>query len=189
MSGRLRRDGRSGTRRRVLQTAGAALGLVLTVGSAIAHGPLPHKVTETIEIGAPPDKVWRRLGNFADLSWHPAVDSTKADRGNDIGSVRTISLKGEGKLVETLDRYSEAERELAYELLEPGPVPVTNYRATIRVKAGTGAGTLVEWTGSFMRGDPSPRPSAQQNDTAAINAVTLMYRTGLAELKRQLELP
>ena len=47
--------------------------LALFPTPASAHGPSRQKVTETVEINAPADKVWAVIGNFQDMSWHPAV--------------------------------------------------------------------------------------------------------------------
>lgn len=152
---------------------------LLCSASALAHGPMPQRVTETVEVAAPPDIVWRRLGNFADASWHPGVVATKADRGNQVGSVRTLELKNGGRIVESLQARSETDRSLTYELVEPGPIPVSNYRATLAVKSGAAQTSVVEWTAGFMRADRSPKPEAGQTDSAAVAAVTELFRTGL----------
>ena len=63
-----------------------ALGLValaLFPVAVFAHGPTRQKVTETVEINAPPDKVWEVIGNFQDMSWHPAVAKLEGKGGND----------------------------------------------------------------------------------------------------------
>ena len=53
--------------------ASAVLSTVLAVAplAAEAHGPTRQKVTETVEIAAPPEKVWAVVGDFQDMSWHP----------------------------------------------------------------------------------------------------------------------
>ena len=48
-----------------------------------AHGPSRQKVTETIEIAAPAEKVWAVIGNFQDLSWLPAVAKTEGTGDNE----------------------------------------------------------------------------------------------------------
>ena len=57
-----------------------ALGLValtLFPVAVCAHGPSRQKVTETVEINAPPEKVWKVIGNFQDMSWHPRSPSSE----------------------------------------------------------------------------------------------------------------
>lgn len=152
-------------------------------GPTTAHGPMPQRVTQTVEVEATPETLWQCVGNFADASWHPLVATTKTDRGNEPGSVRVIDLRGGGRIVESLTSRSEADRSLTYELVEPGPIPVSNYRATLSVKAGTGRLSTVEWTAGFMRADRSPRPEADKTDAAAITAVTELVSAGLEAVR------
>src|SRR5690606_20998357 len=57
------------------------LATVALVSSAMAHGPTRQKVTESVEIAAPADKVWAIVGNFQDVSWHPAFIKTEGKGG------------------------------------------------------------------------------------------------------------
>ncbi|WP_085316862.1 SRPBCC family protein [Derxia lacustris] len=172
---------------RVSFSAALALAGVCIAGTAQAHGPTRQKVTETITIQAPADVVWKRIKEFSDLGWHPAVESTTATDGNKVGSVRNIKLKGGGEIVESLETYSDADRKYGYRMKDPGPVPVNNYSSTIAVSpAGAGAST-VEWRGAFYRAYLNNDPPADQNDEAAIKAVTGIYQGGLAALKKALE--
>jgi carbon monoxide dehydrogenase subunit G len=154
-------------------------------GPAQAHGPTRQKVTETVTISAAPDAVWARVKDFGALhQWHPAVESAQASDGNNAGSRRTLKLKGGGEVVEELESHSDADKRLSYRMKVNGPIPVTNYSSTLAVKAGDAVGTtLVEWRGAFYRGYPNNDPPPDQNDEAAVAAVTKIYKTGLANLK------
>ena len=169
----------------------AALGLAcgLVVGSAAqAHGPTRQKVTETIEIDAAPAAVWARIKNFDALKdWHPAVAESPADKGNAEGSVRTLKLKGGGGLIETLEGWDDAKMRYSYRAKDGGALPVTNYTSTISVKPADGGKSLVEWRGAFYRGYPNNDPPPDQNDEAAVAAVTGVYKAGLANLKKLAE--
>ena len=82
---------------------------------AAAHGPTRQKVTETIAINAPADKVWSIVKDFNALqNWHPAVAESPADKGNEEGSVRQLKLKGGGALTETLEGYDAAKMRYSY---------------------------------------------------------------------------
>ena len=158
--------------------------LLFAATSAWAHGPTRQKVAETVTIAAPPDAVWSRVKDFAAMQgWHPAVDSSQATAGSEVGSVRTLRLKGGGAIVEELTRYSAEERRFAYKMTDPGPIPVTNYSSTLSVNPGDGNTTVVEWRGAFYRGDPNNNPAPEKNDDAAIAAVTGVYQAGLGNLK------
>ena len=58
---------------------GAVVAALAVMGVAWAHGPTRQKVRESIEINAPPAKVWAAIGNFQDMSWLPPVGKTEGD--------------------------------------------------------------------------------------------------------------
>ena len=164
----------------------AALLLATTV--AWAHGPTRQKVTETVTIKAAPDAVWARIRDYGAMqAWHPAIENTVADKGNAVGSTRTLTLKGGGTIVEELESYSDADRKLSYRMKDPGPVPVTNYSSTISVKPADGGSSVVEWRGAFYRKFMNNDPPPDQNDEAAVKAITGIYQLGLGNLKALLE--
>ena len=144
-------------------------------------------MTEQITINAPANAVWARIQNFDALKdWHPAVATSPASQGNAEGSVRTITLKAGGTVVETLESHEPARMRYSYRAKVGGALPVTNYASTISVKA-EGNQSVVEWRGAFYRGYPNNDPPPDQNDEAAVAAITMVYKTGLAELKRLAE--
>lgn len=162
--------------------AGLALFTSL-LAPAAAHGPTRQKVTETIAIDAPADKVWAIVRDFNALkNWHPAVAESPADKGNEEGSVRQLKLKNGGALTETLEAHDNAKMRYSYRAKDGGALPVTNYTSTITVKA-EGGGSVVEWRGAFYRGFPNNDPPPDQNDEAAVAAITGVYKAGLANLK------
>ena len=163
----------------------AALLLASTV--ALAHGPTRQKVTESVTVKAAPDQVWAALKDYGAMEkWHPAVEKTVADNGNSVGSTRTLTLKGGGTVVEELESYSDTDRKLSYRMKDPGPIPVTNYSATISVKPADG-GSVVEWRGAFYRKFMNNDPPPDQNDEAAVKAITGVYQAGLANIKAMFE--
>ncbi len=158
----------------------------LTSGSA-AHGPTRQKVVEQVTIDAPAEKVWAAVRDFGALKdWHPAVAESPASKGNEEGSVRQLKLKNGGTLTETLEGYDAARMKYNYRAKDGGALPVTNYTSTITVKAA-GAKSTVEWRGAFYRAYPNNDPPPDQNDEAAVAAVTAVYKAGLANLKTVVE--
>jgi hypothetical protein len=152
-----------------------------------AHGPTRQKVTEQIVIDAAPNLVWARIRNFDALKdWHPAVAASPADQGNAVGSVRSLTLQGGGAMTETLERYDDAGMRYSYRAKDGGALPVTNYTSTLSVRA-EGSQAVVEWRGAFYRGYPNNDPPPDQNDEAAVRAITGVYQSGLANLKKIVE--
>lgn len=155
---------------------------------ASAHGPSRQKVTETIEINAPVDKVWAVVGNFQDMSWHPAIAKTEGKGGNDANATRTLTLKNGGTIDEQLDRYDAEEHSYSYEItkVDVKVLPVNDYSSRITVTAD-GDKSVVEWHGAFYRGYMLNDPPPELNDEVAVNAVTGIYKDGLAALKKKVE--
>lgn len=157
-------------------------------GSALAHGPTRQKVVEKINVDAPAAKVWDQIKAFDGLAkWHPAVAASPADKGNEVGSVRTIAIKGGGEIVETLEGYSDEQRRYTYRAKDGGALPVSNYTSTIQVSPDGDGKSVVEWRGAFYRAFPGNDPPADKNDEAAVKAVTGVYQGGLANLKKMAE--
>jgi hypothetical protein len=174
--------------RRSLLAASAA---TLLPASAFAHGPTRKKHTETIEINAPAAKVWERISQFADMSWHPAVAKTEAAGGNETGAKRRLVLQGDGSATidEELDKYDAAKMSYSYRIakVDVKVLPVTNYSSTITVTADGDTKCKVEWRGAFYRGFPNNDPPPELNEEAAVKAVGDVYRAGLNALKAEME--
>jgi len=154
---------------------------------ALAHGPTRQKVVEKVTINAPAATVWAKIKNFDALKdWHPAIAESPADKGNSEGSVRQVKLKDGGTLTETLEGYDDAKMKYNYRAKDGGALPVTNYTSTIIV-TGDGNTCEVEWRGAFYRAYPNNDPPPDQNDEAAVKAITGVYQSGLANLKKLVE--
>jgi carbon monoxide dehydrogenase subunit G len=159
-------------------------------GTASAHGPVRQKLTEKIEISAPPAKIWEVIGNFQDLSWHPGVAKTTGEGGNTPDTAkRQVTLSSGGIIDESLYKFEPAEFSYSYRIdkVDVKVLPVTNYSATLVVLPADGGKSTVEWRGAFYRGYPNNDPPPDLNEEAAIKAVGTFYRAGLAALKAKVE--
>jgi len=168
----------------------AVIATPLLAPSAEAHGPTRKKITETIEINAPPEKVWAVIGNFQDMSWHPAVVKQEGKGGDAIDATRRLTLPNDGTIDEVLVKYDAAKMSYSYRItaVDVKVLPVTNYSSTITVLPGAdGKTSTVEWRGAFYRGYPNNDPPPELNDDAAIAAVTAVYKGGLEALKKKIE--
>lgn len=166
--------------------------LVAAGAPSVAHGPTPQKVEETVTIAAPPDKVWAKVKDFDQLAaWNPAVTSSKGKGGNEAGAEREVELKAGGKLVDSLDEYLANEMNYSYRLETPDieHFPVSFYSATLAVHPGKDGGSEVEWDARFYRADTGNFPAEDQNDQAAIDAITKFFKDGLDNLKKAVETP
>ena len=172
------------TTRRTLLAAGAGLLAV----PARAHGPTRQKVTQTVDIARTPDQVWAIIAPFDAISkWHPAIASSPADRGNEPGSKRTLTLRapGDPSFVEELVKYDAAARMYQYKIdkVDPKVLPVNNYVAWMEVMPGPSGGATLEWRAAFYRGYMLNDPPPDQNDAASVRAITGVFRAGLDNIK------
>jgi hypothetical protein len=137
------------------------------ITSAWAHGPSRLKVKETVEINAPADKVWAKIGNFQDMSWHPAVTKNEGKGANDAKATRVLTLQGGATIEEQLESYDAEKKSYFYRItnVDVKVLPVSNYSSRLTV-TDAGAKTVVEWSGAFSR-LPQQRSPPELNDDAA----------------------
>ncbi len=154
---------------------------------ALAHGPSRQKVTESVEINAPADKVWAAVGNFQDMGWTGIATKTEGKGDNTVGATRTLTVPN-GTLDEKLLKYNAEGKTYSYELpkADPKVLPVSNYSSTITVTPD-GDKSKVEWKGAFYRSYVNNDPPPEENDEAALKAVTGLYQAALGNLKKKLE--
>ena len=166
------------------------IGILLTFVSfsVFAHGPSPQKVEKSITINASPDKVWAIVKDFGSFQkWEPLVTDIKLEKkGED--TLRTLTLKSGGKVIERLKGVDEEAMKLKYEIVE-GSVPVADYNSFIVVTKGSNPNeSNVTWVGRFYRVYKlNPPIPAGQDDESALKAVNEIYDAGLPALKKLAE--
>ncbi|RFC64215.1 SRPBCC family protein [Fulvimarina endophytica] len=167
-----------------------AAAFVVIPSLAFAHGPTRQKVSESVEINAAPDKVWAVLSDFGNMSWHPRVESVTATKGNEVGSVRTITYTTGGTMDEELSKLDADKMRLGTFIghTNVDVIPATNYSSNVMVKPGDGENTSeVTWNAAFYRGYPNNDPPAELNDEAAVEGVSAYVKEGLDGLKKAVE--
>ncbi len=168
---------------------------------ATAHGPVRGKMTATLLIDAPAEKVWGVISDYGDMSWHPAMAKSSADNGNNKGSIRVLTLKGGGTITEELKVYKADKMSYKYKITDMSTVktikhagqdenvpvlPVENYQATLTVKP-KGRKSLVTWVATYYRGYVNNNPPEELNEAAADAAVTAVLTEGLVDLAQNFD--
>lgn len=140
---------------------------------------------ETIEINAPVEKVWAKVGSFADMSWLPSIAKTEITAGkpDEAGATRVLTTQDGGKINEVLINFDAAGMSIKYEITE-GALPVREFGATLKVEAAGAGKTLVTWRAMFKRKDPANPGAAGQDDAAAKAAISAIFKTGLENIKK-----
>lgn len=159
--------------------------LSITAPMVSAHGPTREKVSESIEIAAPIDKVWALVGDYSHPEkWMPTIEST-ISQSNEKGSVRELHLKSGGSIKEELKNLDGEKHVIQYKIIdptEPSVMPVNNYSARISVEA-TPTGSKVEWDAAFYRWFLNNNPPDGQNEAAARGTIEKIAKESLANLK------
>lgn len=129
------------------------------------------------KFSVPASRLWGRMGSFASLGdWSPAVERYECD-GETLGSVRTLHVAGGGVIVEKLVEMNPQERFYTY-TIEDSPLPVKDYRSTIKVLDDGGGSCTVHWSSTF---EPDGATEAE-----VIRIIEGIYHSGLDALKEEL---
>jgi len=109
---------------------------------------------QSIVIDESANAIWRKIGDFHDLSWAPRVISSCEKVGNINGHETGARRVLNGAFLETLTKVDPGYYRLEYSI-DDGPPPVSNeevsnYTGVIQLSpAEDGLGTLVEWSSSW----------------------------------------
>jgi hypothetical protein len=163
----------------------------LAASPAFAHGPTRQKLELSVEVNAPPEKVWAVIGNFHDLSWVPAVAKVEGEGGNDPDSAkRTVTLKSGGVWHdEELSDYDATKFTYGTFLphVDVKVLPVADFSTHLSITPAADGKSKVEWRSAFYRGYPNNDPPPDLNEAAAVKAVTAICQPALDALKARLE--
>ena len=129
-------------------------------------------IEEEIEVSA--ERLWELVGNFGYVPWIPGGDEAEVE-GEGVGMVR--SFLG-GAVREQLESLDHEQRELGYTILEGLPVPVSNYRATMKVSPVGADSARLGWSCTF---EPQGIPAEE-----AAEQIRALYTTMIGWIKAQL---
>jgi hypothetical protein len=138
--------------------------------AAFGSSAMALDVKKSLDVAAAPDAVWKAVGDFCGIgTWHPAVEKCELQQ-KDGKTLRLLSLKGGGQILEQQTGWDDAAHSYGYTILE-SPLPVQNYNSTLSVTAN-GSGSTLTWTGTFdAKGAP---------DDKAKEVIAGIYDGGLA---------
>lgn len=133
-------------------------------------------VEESATLNASAEKVWEVMGKFGGLAdWHPAaVACTTSEEAGDV--IRTISIPGGGSLIEKLEALHTKQFSMTYSIID-GPLPVANYRSTLKLVPQGEEACKAVWSGEFN--------ASGADDEAAQTVIRGIYTAGLDALKKR----
>ncbi len=157
--------------------------LLLFPGFIFAHGPTRQKVSESVTINADLSEAWTLISDLRDIGqWHSVYKSIEK-KGEDPQPLSMFSRESGVVQILTLD----SEKKLfKYRLKKPGGLPVNNYSARLRLEKVESGKFKITYKGAFYRKYLNNDPPPEENDEAAIEAVTKMYKDTLKKFEKKL---
>ena len=158
---------------------------IFLFSSALAHGPSRQKVSITIDIDAPVEKVWQIISNFKEFKWNENVKDSKTS-SNEVGSERVISFKGGGAIKQKLEKLNSEKKMVSWRVVETDNkiLPVNSYASKIFVKADGDNRTSVTYKSGFYRGFMGNDPPPELNDENSKKKVEEFIEGNLKGLKK-----
>jgi hypothetical protein len=160
----------------VLLTCFAALGAVVILSFGIAPA-FAATISRSADVKASASAVWSVIGPFCAIkNWLPPVGECIED-GKAPPTRVLVTKDSKAAFVETQIARNDNEHSYSYAFLS-SPLPVSNYKATIKVTANRDGSSTITWSGSYT--------PDQGKEKAASEALISVYEAGLAEIKAKL---
>jgi len=143
-----------------------------------------QKVVRSTIIDAPIERVWAVLRDFnSHHAWHDVVDRSRiegAERSDQVGCIRSFTLKDGNRIREQLLSLSDTERKSTYCIVE-ATLPLQRYVSTLALRPVTdGERTFWHWESTFAT---PPGMGRALRDMVAQD----VYEAGFANLRRYLQ--
>ncbi|MBX9722790.1 MAG: SRPBCC family protein [Candidatus Obscuribacterales bacterium] len=126
------------------------------------------------DVSAPPDEVWKAIGKFDALPWHPAIQSGKVEN-KDGTTTRTLVAQG-GNPVFVEQLLEQGPNFIRYKMTNGLPLQP---EGTLKVESNGMGGSKVSWSAKIEGKDP-------KTVEAVTKGVTGFYEAGLDNLQKQL---
>jgi mxaD protein len=126
------------------------------------------KISKSAGYRVPCDEMWRRIGDFRQMEWHPAVRRVETSED---GTSRKLTTSDGAVLAESL--IDSGSRHYTYRL-EDGSVPVIDAVSTLRVRAQNRGACVVEWESHFT--------ATGRADEEAHSFISRIFQAGLNAL-------
>jgi mxaD protein len=156
---------------------------------SFAENRLLLVAAETIDVNAPPGKVWSFVKPFDSIrQWHPMFSGSEivAGRDGERGAIRALTIKDGPSFTEELLAVNEAAMAFTYSVIE-SPLPIDRYISTMTFKPNASGGTTVTWIGQFSRKNPRVDPPEGESDAAMVKLISGAYQAGLQSIKKVME--
>ena len=125
----------------------------------------------------PAAKVWDLISDFGNVSWFQGLAKSEV-RGKGPGMVRLMYAGDNPPIHERLESVDAKGRTLTYTIPENIPFPVSDYRATMRVREKGADACELEWSCELV-----PKGISDEQAVAMLEG---MYKTMIGWLREAL---
>ena len=139
----------------------------------------------TIDIDAPASRIWDVVKDFDGLeTWHPvfADDVLKSGNNNEVGAIRTLTIKDGPSFDEELLDWNATARQYTYRVIDPNPLPILEYTSTLKVMQLQPGVSTVIWSSSYRNNS-----DGKMSDDELIAFLNGVYKAGLDAVKAGLK--
>ncbi|KIX20089.1 hypothetical protein SY27_16390 [Flavobacterium sp. 316] len=110
---------------------------------------IQSKVTTTNIVAVKTSEVWKKLVAFGGTDkFVPDLIERVSVKGNSVGAVRTIYLKGGGEIVEELTEIDSKNHKMEFIILST-PMPITNYTGIFEISKAAENSCEVTFTSKY----------------------------------------
>jgi hypothetical protein len=135
-----------------------------------------YRTEGDFEISA--DALWAVVRDFGEVSWLPG-DPDFESEGEGVGMIRTIRTPPLPTVREQLDAIDEDGRAIHYRVIEGNPMPVRDYKATMKVVDLGDGHSRLEWSSTW-----EPEGVSEEQARTVVEG---MYTGVLGVMKTNLE--
>lgn len=161
------------TASRFLASLSNAMKCAIVLGAGVVPASAAN-LTHSIEVSGAAAEVWSVIGPFCAIKdWLPPVGQCIED-GKSPPTRTLVTKDGKASFVESQTARDDRGYSYSYAFLS-SPLPVSQYKSTIKVTARGEGVSVVTWTGTY-----TPDPGKEKEAVDALNAV---YDSGLAAIR------
>jgi Polyketide cyclase / dehydrase and lipid transport len=151
------------------------IALVLVVFASVAGTAEAAEVSREITVDANAADVWSAIGPYCAIAdWYPGIEACTEETIN--GALhRRLKTAGGDEFLEQQLSHNDQSMTYSYAIIE-GPLPVSDYKATLSVTESDGKATVV-WSSTF-----EPNGASEEEATQIVGSV---FDTGLEAVKQR----
>lgn len=113
--------------------------------SLAASFPRSIVVEGAIRLPVSADKAWSYVGDVGNADIAKGLVDRVEVKGSGVGAVRALHLPGGGAVIERVEEYNDTDRHYVYQVIDSGPINLTNHLGLTKVQPAGADACIVSW--------------------------------------------